>query len=357
MAARTVGIIGLGFGRAHVAGFQAAGCNVVAVCQRDTTAAKALADKYGVPGVFASWEDLLAKAKPDIVVIATPPHLHHAIALRAFGQGAHVVCEKPLAMNRAEADAMVAAAAKAKRVAMTGFNWRFIPAMTRLHAFVGEGGLGRVFHVSGRWFGARWADEAAAATWRMDRSVAGHGAMGDMGVHLVDLVRWNFGEFRRVVAHAGIAYPSKTVPGTTKAADAEDYATVLGELESGAEVTLGVSRAARGANDHTLEAYGAKGALTYRVDRDAPRWWTGQLNATGGGAALAPVKVDDHDATGDPMEIIGRVTIAPLVQRLLEAAERGGPVSPSLDDGLRSQAVLDAVLASLSRGGWVDVAP
>jgi hypothetical protein len=67
--------------------------------------------------------------------------------------------------------------------------------------------------------------------------------------------------------------------------------------------------------------------------------------------------VDDHDATGDPMEIIGRVTIAPLVQRLLEAAERGGPVSPSLDDGLRSQAVLDAVLASLSRGGWVDVAP
>ena len=356
MAAPTVGIIGLGFGRAHVAGFQAAGCQVVAVCQRDTTAAKSLADKYGVPGVFGQWEELLAKARPDIVVIATPPHLHHRIALAAFAQGAHVVCEKPLSMNRAEADAMVAAAAKAKRVAMTGFNWRFIPGMTRLNALVREGGLGRIFHISGRWFGARWADETAAATWRMDRAQAGHGAMGDMGVHLVDLVRWNFGEFRRVVAHAGIAFPSKKAPGIDRPADAEDYATVLGELESGAEVTLGVSRSARGANDHVLEAYGSTGALTYRVDRDAPRWWTGQLHATAGGAALAPVKIDDQDAAGDPMEVIGRVTIAPLVRRMLDSIERGTPPSPSLEDGLRSQAVLDAVLASLQRGGWVDVA-
>ena len=92
----TVGIIGLGYVRAHIPAFEASGCKVVAVCQRDEAAAKTIASRYGVPGVFPSWEAMLNRARPEIVVIATPPHLHHAIALRAFAGGAHVLCEKPL---------------------------------------------------------------------------------------------------------------------------------------------------------------------------------------------------------------------------------------------------------------------
>jgi predicted dehydrogenase len=99
----TVGVIGLRFGRAHIPAFQANGCRVVAVCQRDQAGAKAVADRYGVPRVFESWERMIDEARPEIVVIATPPVLHHAIALRAFEAGAHVLCEKPLAMSRAEA--------------------------------------------------------------------------------------------------------------------------------------------------------------------------------------------------------------------------------------------------------------
>ncbi|MBI1735336.1 MAG: Gfo/Idh/MocA family oxidoreductase [Candidatus Rokubacteria bacterium] len=354
--ARTVGVIGLGYGRAHIPGFQANGCRVVAVCQRNEAAARTIADRYGVPGVYARWEDLLAEAKPEIVVIATPPHLHEAIAARAFAQGAHVLCEKPVAMTRAEARRMVEAAARAGRVAMTGFNWRFPPAMTRLNAMVREGAVGRVFHVSARWFGGRMADETFTPTWRMDRAIAGHGAMGDMGVHLVDLIRWNFGEFRRLVAHAGVAYASRTVPGGAKPADAEDHATVLAELESGTEVTLSVSRVARGVNDHTLEAFGTTGAVAYRLDRDTPRWWAGRLMAASGAATFAPVAVDAGDADGDPMEIIGRATIAPLVARMLDAIDRGAAAAPSLEDGLRAQAVLDAVADSLARRAWVDVA-
>lgn len=351
----TVGVIGLGYGRAHIPGFQASGCRVVGVCQRDEAAARAIAQRYQVPGVFTRWEDLLAQTRPDVVVIATPPHLHHPIAVRAFAQGAHVLCEKPLAMSRAEGQAMVDAAKDAGRVAMTGFNWRFTPAMQRFHAMVRDGAVGRAFHVGGRWLGGRWADEKLAPTWRMDRTQAGHGAMGDQGVHLIDMIRWNFGEFRRVVAHVGIG-PSRTIPGGGRAADAEDYATVLGELESGAEVTLTVSRVARGVNEHTVEAYGSAGALTFRSERASPRWWGGQLHAASGSAALAPVPVETGDVSGDPMEIIGRATIAPLVTTLLDAIERGSPVSPSLEDGLRAQAVLDAVGASVTRGGWVEVA-
>src|SRR3989449_1927782 len=269
--ALTVGVVGLGFGRAHIPAFQANGCRVVAVCQRDVAGAKAVADRYGVPHVFERWEEMLEQAKPEIVVIATPPHLHRVIAVRALASGAHVLCEKPLAMTRAEAEAMVDAARRAGRVGMTCFNWRFAAAMQELHSRVTEGALGRVFHLALRWLGSRWADEKAAATWRMDRAQAGHGAMGDMGVHLVDLVRWTFGEVPRGSAPTRSASPSRSAPGVTRPPDTEDYCTVVGELTSGAQVTLTASRAAHGVNEHTLEAFGTRGAVSYRVSRERGR--------------------------------------------------------------------------------------
>src|SRR5206468_2314310 len=188
------------------------------------------------------------------------------------------------------------------------------------------GSLGRVIHLALRWLGARWADEQAAATWRMDRAQAGHGAMGDMGVHLVDLVRWTFGEFTRVTAHAGIAYPSRSAPGVNRPPDAEDYCTVLGELASGAQVTLTASRAAHGVNEHTLEAFGTRGAVSYRLRRERPRWWEGELRA-GAAGALAPVTPRTPPPTvagdGDPLDGTGRTLIAPLVARLLEGIKPG----------------------------------
>src|SRR5262245_43661065 len=110
----TVGIIGLGFGRGHIPAFQASGADVVALCQRDRAAAQAVAAKYDVPRVFERWEDLIREARPDIVVIASPPDLHRAIALAAFEAGAHVLCEKPLAMTAAEGRDMIAAATRAQ---------------------------------------------------------------------------------------------------------------------------------------------------------------------------------------------------------------------------------------------------
>jgi predicted dehydrogenase len=354
-SARTVGIIGLGFGRAHIPAFQSHGCEVVAVCQRDQKAARAVADRYGVPHVFERWQDMLAQAKPEIVVIATPPVLHKAIALEAFAAGAHVLCEKPLAMNAAECRAMIDAAAQARRVGMTGFNWRYTAAMQRFHSMVEAGALGRLFNVHLRWMGSRWADEGAAATWRMDRAQAGHGAMGDMGVHVIDIVRWHFGEIAAVSAQGGIAYPAKTVPGVGKATDAEDYCVVTARLASGGLVTFTVSRAARAMNQQTMEAYGSEGALQYRLDRDKARWWRGELFHAGKEGGFVPVKapagLPKSAGEGDAMEVVGKTTIAPLVKRFLAAVRKGRSESPSFEDGLRAQLVLDAVLESIASDG------
>ena len=359
MKGATVGIVGLGFGRAHIPAFQQNGCRVIAVCQRDAAGAKAIADRYGVDQVFTRWEEMLERARPEIVVIATPPRLHLTIALRALAAGAHVLCEKPLALTRGEGRAMVEAAARAGRVAMTGFNWRFPAAMQRFHAMVREGALGRVFHVHARFLGSRFADEAVAPTWRMDRAEAGHGAMGDMGVHLIDLVRWNFGDVVRLAATAGAAYPSRSIPGGTRPADAEDFCTVVGELAGGASVTLSVSRAAHGMNEHALEASGSRGTLLYRFVREGPRWFDGELRGAFAGRALEALPVSSGAAApadGDQLEVLGRTTIAPLVARLLEGIERGTTPPPSFADGLGAQAVLDAVLESLGRRAWADVA-
>jgi predicted dehydrogenase len=318
-----------------------------------------VADKYGVPRVFERWEQLLEDAPPDIVVVAAPPHIHHTITVEALARGCHVLCEKPLAMSAVEARAMVEAAHRADRAAGTCFNWRFPAAMQRFHAMVEAGHVGRPFHIGARWLGGRWAEETAPATWRMDRAQAGHGAMGDMGVHLVDMVRWHFGEFTRVCALAGVAWASRTVPGGARAADAEDFCSMLGELESGGQVTLTVSRAARGANENFLEAYGSQGALVYRLDREKPKWYVGELRAAGPSGTLQPVPVKAglprSAAEGDLMEVTGKTTIAPLVKRFLEAVRKGDGAespTPSLQDGVRAQLVLDAVLNSLHEGGW-----
>src|SRR4051794_12069401 len=229
--APTVGIIGLGIGRAHIRGFQANGCKVVAVCQRDEQAARAVAERCGIPGAFSKWQDLIAQAKPQIVVVASPPNLHRDMVLAAFKAGAHVLCEKPLAMNQAEAQEMIAAAKAHDKIAMTAFNWRWSIAMQELARRIAAGEIGRVFAINGRWFGASWADASAKSTWRMDAQQAGHGAMGAMGVPMIDRIGSQIGEFRRVQAPKPVAYPQRKAPAINRPPDAADICSLTGGLD------------------------------------------------------------------------------------------------------------------------------
>ena len=355
----TVGIIGLGYGRAHIAGFQAAGVQVLALCQRDTEAAARLAQQYQVPHVFGRWQDMLEQARPDIVVIATPPALHLPILKAATAAGCHVVCEKPLATSSTEAQAMIAAAAATPCLAITSFNWRFAPAMQRMKQMVDAGHLGRVFHVNARWFNPAWVDASTAPTWRMDRAQAGYGALGDLGVHLIDLVQWLFGAVDKVMASSATAHAGRTVPGGTRPADAEDFSHVVAELRSGASVAITVSRVARGLNEHTLEVYGETGALAMRQTRTGDDWHVGELRAASGSGLFEPViipaQAGSEALSTERLELTGQATICPMVQQFIAAIEGRRPPAPSLQDGASAQAVLDAVLESSRSRRWVTV--
>jgi len=354
----TAGIIGLGFGRAHIAGFQAAGVKVVALCQRDTEAAARLARQYQVPHVFGRWQELLEQARPDFIVIATPPALHLPILLAATAAGCHVICEKPLATSAAEARAMMTAASSTGQSAITSFNWRYAPAMQAMKQMVDAGHLGRVFHVNARWFNPAWVEASTAPTWRMDRTQAGYGALGDLGVHLIDLVQWLFGPVSRVMATSATAHPGRTVAGGARPADAEDFSHMVGTLESGPSVAITVSRVARGLNEHSLEVYGEQGALSMRQTRNGSGWHLGELQAATGGGVFEPVPIAPPTGllpSDDRLELTGQATICPMVQQLIAAIENRRPAEPSLQDGARAQAVLDAVLASCGSDHWVQV--
>lgn len=355
----TVGIIGLGIGRAHIRAFQDNGCRIVAISQRNVAAADKIAQQYGIEATYARWQDLIEKARPGIVVIATPPDSHREIALAALSAGAHVLCEKPLAVDAKQAREMAAAAAASGKFGMTGFNWRFPGAMREMHARLARGDIGRIMHASAHWLGGFAADEKVPATWRMHREKAGHGAMGDIGVHLIDLLRWNLGEIVSLSARTGIAYPNRTAPGAKGPADADDHCALTLEFASGAIVTADISRVAHGMNEHSLKVFGARGALTYRLARSEPRWFDGQLRATaGGGAPLSLVDTPSKEisaGTTDPMEIMGGTLIAPLVATLLDGIRNGKAPSPSFEDGLRAQIVLEAIVDSNARRAWVDI--
>ena len=154
--APTVGIIGLGIGRVHIRGFQANGCKVVAVCQRDEKGAQAIADKYGIPQVFGRWQDLIAKAKPQIVVVASPPNLHRDTVLAAFESGAHVLCEKPLALTARACTEMIGAAEAADRLLGVGLMRRFFPSVQAIASIVHNHVLGAPLSFA---FARSWIDQ------------------------------------------------------------------------------------------------------------------------------------------------------------------------------------------------------
>src|SRR5205807_2398014 len=183
--------------------------------------------------------------------------------------------------------AMAEAAAGAARVAMTGFNWRFPAAMRRFNAMVQEGALGRVFHVHARFLGSRFADEAVAPTWRMDRAEAGHGAMGDMGVHLIDLVRWNFGEFVRLAATGG-GLEAVSVSGGIPAPGTGDQLEVLG-LTTIAPLVACLLEGIEGGQTPAPsfgDGYGAQAVLDAVLESLAQRAWVAVAGA-GAAASLA----------------------------------------------------------------------
>ena len=162
-----------------------------AVCGRSPAELRAAADRQGWAGTETDWKRLVERDDIDLIDICTPGDSHAEIALAALAAGKHVLCEKPLANSRAEAEAMTAAAERARTAhgarSAVGFNYRRVPAVSLARQLVAEGRLGRIRHVRAQYLQDWLADPEAPLTWRLRAERAGSGSLGDLGAHAVDL--------------------------------------------------------------------------------------------------------------------------------------------------------------------------
>lgn len=202
---RQVALIGCGgVGRKRAEAIAAhPNTRLAAVCDTNAAAATALAAAHGVR-VIAKWEEAVADADVDLVVVATTHDALARISSAALRGGKHVLCEKPVGRNPVEVAEVAAAAGESGRCFRAGYNHRFHPAVAGLHQLVSAGDLGPLLWVRGRYgHGGRPGYDRE---WRGDPDRAGGGEMLDQGAHLVDLSLWLLGDFASVAGHTATAY-------------------------------------------------------------------------------------------------------------------------------------------------------
>ncbi|WP_426005897.1 Gfo/Idh/MocA family protein [Paenarthrobacter sp. NyZ202] len=320
---------------------------------RDPVQVAEAAAKYGWAESATDWRDVIDREDIDIIDICAPGWMHAEIAIAALEAGKHVLVEKPLANTLAEAEAMTAAAAKARKrgvQSMIGFNYRRVPALTLAKELIAEGRLGTVRHVRAAYLQDWLSDARSPMTWRLRKETAGSGALGDIASHAIDQVLFLLGEDVTEVTgrlHTFVDHrPGADGPEQVTVDDAA-WATLT--LTSGAIASVEVSRVATGQkNSLKLEIYGDKGTILFDLEA---------LNELGFLDATVPVREQgfrrilvnepEHpylEAWWPQGHIIGwEHTFTHQIRDFLRAISEGSEPSPSFEEGLNVQHILAAI--------------
>jgi predicted dehydrogenase len=261
-----VGVIGLGMGKGHVTGFQAhPQADVVAVCDLNEQLLNEQADALNVTGRYTDAKKMIRDEKLDIVSIATPNKFHKPLALAAFKHGAHVLCEKPMALNAREGKAMLDAARKANRRLMINFSFRFTAQAQALKRAVDDGVLGDVYFGRTVWLRRRGLPRFGG--WFGQKALAGGGPLIDLGVHRLDLALWLMGypQPTWVMGGAWQAIAGDLARKAKKTFDVEDLAAGMIKFENGAMLELEASWCANIAQRELMETrlLGTKAGLRH----------------------------------------------------------------------------------------------
>ncbi|WP_371643897.1 Gfo/Idh/MocA family protein [Streptomyces mirabilis] len=380
-----VGMVGYAFmGAAHSQGWRTVGRVfdlprspvLAAVCGRDASAVRAMADQHGWAAAETDWRALIARDDVDLVDICTPGDSHAEIALAALAAGKHVLCEKPLANTVEEAEAMTEAAEAAfarGQVSMVGFNYRRLPATSLARKMVAEGRLGALRHVRVTYLQDWLVDPQFPLTWRLRKDLAGSGALGDLGAHIVDLAQYLAGELVVGVSaltetfvrerplpggvSSGLTAVSATNPraGGVGTVTVDDAALFTGRFASGALASFEASRFATGRkNSLRIELNGERGSLAFDLERlNELSYHDHTEPGTHAGFRRILVTEPDHpylEAWWPPGHGLGyEHTFTHQARDLVRAIAAGRRPEPSFADGLRVQRVLAAVEESAEK--------
>ena len=337
---------------------------VHALCGRDAEKTAAMARKWNVARTFTSWEAMIDSGEIDAVIVATPNETHFPITMAALARGLHVLCEKPVGMDTAEATAMATAARRSDAITMVPFTYRWMPTNQYVKTLIDDGFVGDPYQLSLRYFAgyARRGDYS----WRFDEERAGSGILGDLGSHWLDLARWLLGEIVAVSAHGERFVPRAPRPDGTSYRPTEDSAVIMAKFESGAFAVLQTSAVCWEGTPfghiHELDLHGSGGTLHARNDWDTLQEVRGVRAGQRGPAQPFPIPDEiwggaPRDIVHDTYRHIFRQTDA-MTRGWVSAIAERRPIQPDLVTGARIQELLGAAIASINNGGrWQPTPP
>jgi predicted dehydrogenase len=332
---------------------------------RDEEALSAAVDRLGFDRYATDWRDVVDEV--DVFYNLGPNNLHADPSIAALEAGTHVFCEKPLAHRLEAAERMAEAARTADATAGIAFNYRFVPAIQYARRLIEDGFLGEIRHVRASYLQDWLVDPEAPWSWRNDESVAGSGALGDLGAHSIDLARFLLDDdVDRVSGHLETFVEKRPVEADadadggdveTRPVTVDDAYTAQVEFGAGAVGLFEASRFATGRkNANTIEIDGSKGAIRFDLER------LNELEVLDAGdRGFETVLVTDEDDPyvdhwWPPGHVLGwEHTHVHENYEFLTAAAAGESHDPDFRTGLEVQRVLDAIEASDEQGEWVTV--
>ncbi len=375
-----VGVIGCGFmGRTHSNAYRRLNnffpvehrAVLKAICDVNGPKAQQYAATWGYERVETDWRKLVDAADIDLIDITVPNRFHCEIAVAAAKAGKMVCCEKPLAMNVAEAQQMVEAVEAAKVPNMVWFNYRRVPSIALAKQIVDEGRIGKPFHYRATylqdWTISPDVPQGGDALWRLDVKVAGSGVTGDLLAHSIDTAMWLNGPIVRVVAKTKTFVTERVHAETGKVEPVgiDDACMFLAEFANGSMGTFESTRYARGRkNFNTFELNGADGSVYFDLEEPEYLQFFEYKQLQSGKKTESHLtgwrKIHTTNSEHPYMKhywvpgtCIGyEHTFLNALADFVAGIESGKPTQPDFRNALQTQKVCDAVLESARTGEW-----
>jgi myo-inositol 2-dehydrogenase/D-chiro-inositol 1-dehydrogenase len=376
MKTLNIGLVGYGFmGRTHSNAFLQAPRFfdlpyrpvLKAVAARNADRVKAFAANWGYESVETDWRKLVERKDIDVVDIASPNDTHQEIAVAAAKAGKMVMCEKPLGRTAAEAEAMVSAVEAAGVPNTVWYNYRRVPAVTLIKQLLDEGKFGRIFHYRAKflqdWTISQELPQGGEGLWRLDVSVAGSGVTGDLLAHNIDTALWLNGPITEVTAmtETFIKERKHSLTGKVQPVGIDDASAFLCRFENGSLAMFEATRYARGHKAlYTLEINGEHASAFWDL-HDLHRIQYFDHRDEGRVRGWRNVHVTDGDQPYmkhwwvPGLQIGYEHTFIHQFADFVTAAAKGNSLAPTFRDGLATDYVTDAVLASAKSGRWEKV--
>ena len=353
-----VAVVGTGFGqKIHIPGFKTHHrTEVVAVYHRDLNQAKTIAQHQGIPHACDTIEEIVNLPQVQAVSVATPPFAHHAMASAVLQANKHLLLEKPTTLNVQEARELHDLAQQYNLAAVMDFEFRFIPAWQRLAELLNEGYVGQKRLIKIDWIAGSRANPNRAWNWYA-RKDQGGGALGSIGSHMFDYVRWLFGPIKRLSANLSTTITKRPDPlsGEYKPVDSDDTCSITLELVDGTPVQVTLSAVALAGRGHWVEVYGDQGTLVLgnANQKDYIHGFT--LTGSQAGAPLTQLDIPERLAFPKLYDDGRLAPFIRVVDHWVSCMDNQQTLAPSLADGVYSQLLMDLTHQAHCDQTWLTV--